>query len=53
MMGRCVIVGGANINNYDFIREKLSADGGKTQECDSCDALRRCSYGILRFFETA
>ena len=26
MMGRCVIVGGANINNYDFIREKLSAD---------------------------
>ena len=25
MMGRCVIVGGANINNYDFIREKLSA----------------------------
>jgi len=25
-MGRCVIVGGANINNYDFIREKLSAD---------------------------
>ena len=26
MMGRCVIVGGANINNYDFLREKLSAD---------------------------
>ena len=26
MMGRCVIVGGANINNYDFIREKLGAD---------------------------
>ena len=26
MMGHCVIVGGANINNYDFIREKLSAD---------------------------
>lgn len=26
MMRRCVIVGGANINNYDFIREKLSAD---------------------------
>lgn len=26
MMGRCVIVGGTNINNYDFIREKLSAD---------------------------
>ena len=26
MMGRCVIVGGANINNYDFIREKLSAN---------------------------
>jgi len=26
MMGRCVIVGGANINNYDFIRENLSAD---------------------------
>ena len=25
-MSRCVIVGGANINNYDFIREKLSAD---------------------------
>ena len=25
-MKRCVIVGGANINNYDFIREKLSAD---------------------------
>lgn len=25
-MGRCVIVGGADINNYDFIREKLCAD---------------------------
>ena len=26
MMERCVIVGGAEINNYDFIREKLYAD---------------------------
>ena len=26
MMGRCVIVGGADINNYEFIREKLCAD---------------------------
>ena len=26
MIGRCVIVGGAEINNYDFIREKLYAD---------------------------
>ena len=26
MMKRCVIVGGADINNYDFIREKLCAD---------------------------
>ena len=26
MMGRCVIVGGANINNYDFIRERLCFD---------------------------
>ena len=26
MMGRCVIVGGADINNYAFIREKLCAD---------------------------
>ena len=26
MMERCVIVGGADINNYDFIREKLCAD---------------------------
>ena len=26
MLGRCVIVGGANINNYDFIREKLCVD---------------------------
>lgn len=26
MMGRCVIVGGADINNYSFIREKLCAD---------------------------
>lgn len=26
MMGRCVIVGGADINNYGFIREKLRAD---------------------------
>ena len=25
-MGRCVIVGGADINNYAFIREKLCAD---------------------------
>lgn len=25
-MGRCVIVGGADINNYAFIREKLRAD---------------------------
>ena len=25
-MGRCVIVGGADINNYDFIRDKLCAD---------------------------
>ena len=25
-MGRCVIVGGADINNYGFIREKLCAD---------------------------
>ena len=25
-MGRCVIVGGADINNYAFIREKLYAD---------------------------
>ena len=25
-MGRCVIVGGADINNYDFIREKLLFD---------------------------
>ena len=25
-MGRCVIVGGADINNYEFIREKLCAD---------------------------
>lgn len=26
MMGRCVIVGGADINNYEFIREHLCAD---------------------------
>lgn len=26
MMGCCVSVGGANINNYDFIREKLCTD---------------------------
>lgn len=26
MMGRCVIVGGADINNYKFIREHLCAD---------------------------
>jgi thiamine pyrophosphokinase len=26
MMKRCVIVGGADINNYDFIRDKLCAD---------------------------
>ena len=26
MMSRCVIVGGADINNYGFIREKLCAD---------------------------
>jgi thiamine pyrophosphokinase len=26
IMGRCVIVGGADINNYDFIREKLLLD---------------------------
>ena len=26
MMKRCVIVGGADINNYDFIREKLCTD---------------------------
>lgn len=26
MMGRCVIVGGAQIKNYSFIREKLRAD---------------------------
>jgi thiamine pyrophosphokinase len=26
IMGRCVIVGGADINNYDFIREKLLVD---------------------------
>ena len=26
MMGRCVIVGGADINKYAFIREKLCAD---------------------------
>ena len=26
MMRRCVIVGGADINNYGFIREKLCAD---------------------------
>ena len=26
MMERCVIVGGAEINNYDFIREKLYTD---------------------------
>lgn len=26
MMGRCVIVGGAEINNYQYIREKLRAD---------------------------
>lgn len=25
-MGRCVIVGGADISNYDFIRDQLSAD---------------------------
>ena len=25
-MGRCVAVGGADINNYGFIREKLCAD---------------------------
>jgi len=25
-MGRCIIVGGADINNYGFIREKLCAD---------------------------
>ena len=25
-MGRCVIVGGADINNYEFIREILCAD---------------------------
>ena len=25
-MSRCVIVGGADINNYGFIREKLCAD---------------------------
>lgn len=25
-MGRCVIVGGADIHNYDFVREKLYAD---------------------------
>ena len=26
LMKRCVIIGGADINNYDFIREKLSPD---------------------------
>ena len=26
MTKRCVIVGGADINNYDFIRKKLCAD---------------------------
>ena len=26
MMGRCVIVGGADINNYGFIRGKLCTD---------------------------
>jgi len=26
IMQRCVIIGGADINNYDFIREKLSPD---------------------------
>ena len=25
-MGRCVIVGGADINNYEYIRSKLSQD---------------------------
>ena len=31
MMGYCVIVGGADINNYGFIRENLSAKLSKTQ----------------------
>lgn len=34
MMGRCVIVGGADINNYSFIREKLCA-GDYVIFCDS------------------
>ena len=41
MMRRCVIVGGADINNYGFIREKLCADDDVVF-CDS--GLKHLEY---------
>ena len=43
MMERCVIVGGADIKNYGFIREKLCADD---DSFFSLLNITRCAKGI-------